>query len=103
MRVLAAKFADRRIAWAVRDVLRRRMHIAAPDVDVAPLAADEPATDETVLAARFPDQDAAKAAELLRNAGGVIVANIDERWTRPRIPVTAGAWGSTLRRERVHH
>jgi hypothetical protein len=79
------------------------MHLAPPDVDIAPLASgDAPATDDTVLAARFPDQDAAKAAALLRQAGGVIVANVDERWTRPRSSGTGHAWGSTVRRDRVH-
>ena len=102
MRVLAARFADRRIASAVRDLLHRRMHLAPPDVDIAPLAVDEPATDETLLAARFPDRDAAEAAALLRDAGGEIVANVDERWTRPRSAMRSQAWGSTLGRERVH-
>ena len=102
MRVLAARFADRRIASAVGDILRRRMHLAPFEVDIAPLAAEGPAADDTVLAARFPDQDAAEAAAFLRDAGGEIVANVDERWTRPRAAVTVHAWGSTLRREQVH-
>jgi hypothetical protein len=102
MRVLAARFADRRIASAVRDLLRRQMRMAPADVDIAPLAAEEPATDDTLLAARFPDRDAAEAATLLRDAGGVIVANVDERWTRPRSTITGRAWGTTLRSERVH-
>ena len=99
MRVLAARFADRRIASAVRDMLSRRMHVSPPDVDIAPLAnTEEPATDETVLAARFPDRDAAEAAALLRDAGGVIVANVDERWTRPRIVSRRASWSQSLNR-----
>src|SRR5688572_25410268 len=101
MRVVAAKFADRRIASAVGDILRRRMHLAPFDVDIAPLAAEEPTTDDTVLAARFPDQVAGEATAFLRDAGGEIVANVDERWILPR-GGTAPAWGSTLRRERVY-
>jgi hypothetical protein len=105
MRVLAARFADRRIASAVREMLHRQMHVSPPDVDIAPLAISgerETASDDTVLAARFPDQDCGEAAALLRDAGGVIVVNVDERWTRPRSPISGQAWGATLRRERVH-
>ena len=103
MRVLAARFADRRIASAVRELLRSRMHIAPPDVDIAPLAnVDEPSTDDTVLAGRFPDHAAAEAAELLLGAGGEIVANVDERWTLPRSVLTGQSWGSSLGRDRLH-
>ena len=102
MRVLAARFADRRIASAVRDLLRRQMRLDPPEIDIAPLAADEPATDETVLAARFSDGDAAEAAALLRDAGGVIVANVDERWTRPRSEIAAHAYVPNARRGGVH-
>ena len=102
MRVLAVRFADRRIASAMRDLLHRRMNLAPVDVDIAPLAtAEARASDDTVLAARCPDQDCAEAAALLRRAGGVIVANVDERWTLPRT-ATAHAWGSTLKRDRLH-
>ncbi len=102
MRVLAAKFADRRIASAVRDVLQRRMHLEQWDVDIAPLATgDERAADDTLLAARCPDQVCAETAALLQDAGGEIVVNVDEQWTRPR--AVTQPWGSTLRREQVHH
>ena len=102
MRVLAARFADRRIASAVRDLLRRQMRLDPPEIDIAPLAADEPATDETVLAARLSDSDAVEAAALLRDAGGVIVANVDERWTRPRSQISGHAWAASARRGGVH-
>jgi hypothetical protein len=100
MRILAAKFADRQIASAVRELLRRRMNVAAPDLDIAPLAnATEPATDDTVLAGRFPEHDAAEVAKLVRDAGGEIVANVDERWTLPRSSFSAHPW--TLRNDRA--
>lgn len=103
MRVLAAKFADRRIASAMRDVLQRRMHLEQRDVEIAPLATgvDERAADDTLLAARCPDQVSAETAALLQDAGGEILVDVDERWTRPRA-IGAHPWGSTLRREQVH-
>jgi hypothetical protein len=103
MRVLAARFADRRIASAVRDLLHRRMHLAPRDVDIAPLGtAEQRAADDTLLAARCPDHDCAETAALLREAGGVIMVNVDERWTRPRA-AAAQTWGSTFNREPAHH
>ena len=103
MRVLAAKFPDRRVASAVRDVLQHRMHLERIDVDIAPLATgDQEAADDTLLAARCPDQVCAETAEFLRDAGGEIVVNVDEQWTRPRATLAKQAWGSTLRREPVH-
>jgi hypothetical protein len=103
MRVLAAKFPDRRIASAVRERLRRELDVAAPDLAIAPLAsATEDRTDETVLAGRFDDRAAAEVAKLVRDAGGEIVANVDEQWTRPRSALDAGPWGSSLGKDRLH-
>jgi hypothetical protein len=102
MRVLAAKFADRRIASAVRELLRRRMNLAAPDVEIAPLAnVQEPSTDDTLLAGRFSDHDVPEVAQLVHKAGGEIVADVDERWTLPRSPMTARPWASALGKGRL--
>ena|SRR5687768_9795393 len=104
MRVLAAKFADRRIASAVRELLRRELDLAAPDLAIAPLASatEDRTTDETVLAGRFDDRAAAEVAKLVRDAGGEIVANVDEQWTRPRSTLDASSWGSSLGKDRLH-
>jgi hypothetical protein len=90
MRVLAARFPDRRLASAVRDLLQHRLHPRPRELDIAPLGlltqpADEPADDCMVLAGRFLDEQAREVADLVREAGGEIVANVDEAWTRPRI------------------
>jgi hypothetical protein len=85
MRVLAARFSDRRQASAVRDMLQYRLHLDAPDVDIAPLGVPgQPATTATLLAGRFADELAPKVADLVQAAGGEIVADVDETWTRPR-------------------
>ncbi len=100
MRVLAARFSDRRIASSVRDLLQHRLHIAAPDVDIAPLGVPgQPSTDATLLAGRFSDAQASEVAELVREAGGEIVANVDETWTRPRVASWRGTWHSTYKRD----
>lgn len=63
--------------------LRDRLNIAPLDADVAPLGTPgQPATNDALLAGRFPDEQAALVMDLVRRAGGEVVANIDERWTR---------------------
>ncbi len=92
MRVLAARFSDRRLASAVRDLLLSRLQLRPPDLDIAPLgllgqppAGSPESSDFTVLAGRFQDDQAPEVTDLVREAGGEIVVNVDEAWTRPRI------------------
>ena len=103
MRVLAARFRDRYAASAVRDRLVRGRRDDAPGVDIAPLGVPgNPESSDTVLAGQFPDEEAAAVAELLRECGGEIVANVDETWTRPRVVTYQPTWGSNMNRARVH-
>lgn len=99
MRVLAARFPDRRIAAAVREMLQRRLRIDPPDVDIAPLAIPgQPSTTDTLLAGRFADDQAAEVSKLVRDAGGEIVANVDETWTLPRSQSRRGRLNPVLAR-----
>ncbi len=67
-------------------MLQRRLHLEARDVDIAPLGIPgQPSTNDTLLAGRFSDAQAPEVAELMREAGGEIVANVDEAWTQPRV------------------
>ncbi|HYI21982.1 MAG TPA: hypothetical protein VEX62_05020 [Candidatus Limnocylindrales bacterium] len=67
------------------DLLHRRLHLDPPDVAVAPLGTPgQPPADEMVLAGRFADDSADTVVALVREAGGEIVADVDETWTRPR-------------------
>jgi hypothetical protein len=60
------------------------MNVAPRDADVAPLGTPgQPATNEAVLAGRFPDEQASLVMDLVRRAGGEVVSNVDERWTLP--------------------
>lgn len=100
MRVLAARFSDRRIASAVRDTLQRRLQVAPPDVDIAPLGIPgQPSSEVTLLAGRFSDAQAPEVAELVLEAGGEIVANVDEMLTRPRVAPRAPDWSPTFKRD----
>jgi hypothetical protein len=80
MRVVAARFSERRQANAALAVLQRELD--PPDVAVAPLARSDLATSgDALLAGRFPDDQARAAVDLVEQAGGEIVADIDESWT----------------------
>ena len=97
MRVLAARFPDRERASAALGRLHRRLPLDPSDVDIAPLGIPgEETGSETVLAGRFPDALAPEVDRLVREAGGEIVADIDERRThrRPsaRRPASSGSW-----------
>ena len=84
LRVLAARFREPRRAAAVLDVLQDKLHVAPPDVAIAPLGTPgQPSANDAVLAGRFPDEQARVVVELVRGAGGEMVANVDERWTKP--------------------
>jgi hypothetical protein len=84
MRVLAARFRDRRGASVALRQLQRRMALSEQDVGIAPLGMPGEADHgEAVLAGRFPEDRLAEVRELVHEAGGEIVANVDERWTQP--------------------
>ena len=103
MRVLAARFTDRRAASALRERLPHVLRGGAPDVDIAPLGVPgQPASDDTVLAGRFHDDEAGVVAELIRDAGGEVVANVDEMWTRPRHLRRSKPWNAGFGRDRLH-
>lgn len=85
MRILAARFADRNRASAVLGRLQRTLEVRPPDVAIAPLGIPgTTTTNETLLAGRFAEEQTEKVASLVHEAGGEIVVNVDERWTRPR-------------------
>jgi hypothetical protein len=79
VRVVAARFADRRAARRVLEHLRAKYALGPSDAEVAPLGAAE--GQMTVLAGRFREGRVTEVMELLRRAGGEIVADIDEGWT----------------------
>ncbi len=82
MRVLAARFPGPEQAWTVRDQLQRNLSLNNPDVAVAPLGVpgQEPA-NEFVLAGRFPEESVPRVVNIVREAGGEVVADVDEVWT----------------------
>src|SRR3954468_18424999 len=100
MRVVAARFAEPDKASAALDLLRRELPVA--DVAVAPLAhPGEASSADALLAGRVPDEVAPTAVALVEDAGGEIVADIDERWTglnasaTSAYPSTGAAHGGT--------
>jgi hypothetical protein len=102
MRVLAARFADRRIASAVREMLERRMRLHASDVEIAPLGDCDSLSDTgTLLAGRFPDDQATTVVGWIRDAGGEIVADVDEAWTKPRAHSGGSRWKPAFERSRL--
>lgn len=103
MRVLAARFQDRGRAAAVCDMLRHKLHLGPVDVDIAPLGRPgEEAHNETLLAGRFTDEIAPRVAEAVRQAGGEIVANVDETWTKPKPAPRRPSWSDIYRRDGLH-
>jgi hypothetical protein len=103
MRVLAARFSDRGRASAVCDLLRQRLQLDTPDVDIAPLGVPgQESQNETLLAGRFEDEVAPRVAEVVTEAGGEIVANVDETWTRPTPPPRRPTWSDVYRRDGLH-
>jgi hypothetical protein len=101
MRVLAARFPDRRRAFAVKDLLRRKLDgDPPPEVDIAPLAVpgEDSTTTDTLLAGRFADDQAREVTALVQQGGGEIVVNVDESWTRPRVTPSRPKWGQQLNR-----
>ena len=91
MRVLAARFPDRKRAAAALRALRLRLGLADDDAEIAPLGTpgrgDE--GEQTLLAGRFDDPHTAIVRTIVADSGGQVVADVDEQWTRPRF-VQAG-------------
>ena len=79
MRVVAARFSDRRTARRVLERLRAKYGLGPHDAEVAPLGGADGQT--TVLAGHFREWRVAEVTELIRRAGGEVVADVDERWT----------------------
>ncbi|MEO6351291.1 MAG: hypothetical protein ABIP53_11630 [Candidatus Limnocylindrales bacterium] len=97
---MAARFPDRGRASAVRDLLRRTLHLETRDVDIAPLGVlGQETCNETLLAGRFADEIAHRVAQVVTEAGGEIVANVDETWTRPRPATGRPTWSPVYRRD----
>jgi hypothetical protein len=85
VRVLAARFEDRSAATGVLERLRSQYELGPADVAVAPLSDAE--QDGTVLAGRFLEHRLRDVVDLIQRAGGHVVADVDEEWTRtPRPP-----------------
>lgn len=95
MRVLAARFEDRDAATRVLERLRAEYKLGPNDAAVAPLSDAE--NDGTVLAGRFREHRLREITELIQRAGGRVVADVDEAWTRtPRAAADRRPGGSTL-------
>lgn len=79
------------------------MRDAVTDVDIAPLGIPgQPDADDIVLAGRVRDDAAAIVARLISEAGGEVVANVDEAWTRPRSNTESSRWDAGFGRGRLH-
>ena len=81
MRVLAVAFRDGTAADRVLRELRRRYALAPDDAAVAPLGSGL-FRASTVLAGRFPDELVPEVRDTVAAAGGEVVTEVDERWTR---------------------
>jgi hypothetical protein len=94
MRILAARFPD----WDHANQALETIHGRLDDnvqAELAPLApAGESSADDTLLAGHFPDEHKLYVEEIVRQAGGEIVADVDERLTRPRSGPASGSGGS---------
>jgi hypothetical protein len=66
-------------------LLQRKLNLTERDAAVAPLGIPGQASaDDVVLAGRFHDDKVPLVSDLVRQAGGEIVANVDEVRTKPR-------------------
>jgi len=90
VRVLAARFSDRQGAEAALNGLRSRLSVPDEDAAIAPLGVpgrgDE--GDATLLAGRFRENQLELVRLTMTRAGGSVVADVDERWTKPRVDGT---------------
>lgn len=94
MRILAARFPDWDHATQALESIQGRLDYNV-QAELAPLApAGESSADDTLLAGHFPDEHKPDVEEIVREAGGEIVADVDERLTRPRSGPASGSGGS---------
>jgi hypothetical protein len=85
MRVIAARFAEARAATRLEADLRARFELGPGDIGVAPLGGADDAPDaHLVVAGRFHDARVGEVLRLIQQAGGTVVADVDEVWTKPR-------------------
>ena len=85
MRVVAARFPDPNRASAALSALRRHLPLSPRDAAIAPLGIPGASCDtDTLLAGHFHESDTLLVANVVRQQGGEIVADVDESWTLPR-------------------
>jgi hypothetical protein len=90
VRILAARFADREHATQALESLNDRLEQPV-EAEIAPLApTSEAAAEDTLLAGQFAEELMPRVEEIIHQSGGEIVADVDERATRPRTRVAAG-------------
>lgn len=87
MRVLAARFPDRKRAASALRALRLHFRLADDDADIAPLGTPGKGNEgeQTLLAGRFEDAHTQIVRTIVADSGGQVVADVDEQWTRPRV------------------
>lgn len=79
MRVLAASFPDDASARAARAYLMRAFTLDASQIGVEALANGRSRKDVAILAGRFQDEVVAAARYAVRQFGGTLVIDIDDR------------------------
>jgi hypothetical protein len=95
---MAARFTDWDAADRTLADLRGRFDLDPSDVSVAPLGgSDQPHGSVFLLAGRFRESNVPQVRRIVEGAGGDIVADVDEGWTRPRRHVTRPQRGSLHR------
>ena len=86
VRILAARFPDQERASRALEEIQQRLDDDV-DAEIAPLAGgDDAAGGDALLAGHFPEAAKPAVEQVVREVGGEIVADVDERWTRPRQP-----------------
>jgi hypothetical protein len=75
--------------------------LADDDAAIAPLGTPGAADrgEETLLAGRFNENQVPLVHSTVTDAGGDVVADVDERWTLPRQPVEAAHRATSRRRK----
>ncbi len=79
MRVLAASFPDNASARAARAHLISEFTLDATQVGVEALAHGRKRKDAAILAGRFQDEVVEAVREVVRQLGGTLVMDIDDR------------------------
>ncbi|MDQ3553721.1 MAG: hypothetical protein M3395_04865 [Chloroflexota bacterium] len=86
MRVIAARFMEAEAASRVISRMKARLDLGPDDVGIAPLGgADQPEGAQVLLAGRFREARLEEIRAIIERHGGVIVADLDEGRTKPRI------------------